>query len=35
MKRIYQRHSYSAEMATAWKLLGERLEVLTTVKLID
>ncbi|WP_297843901.1 site-specific integrase [Pseudomonas sp.] len=33
MKRIYQRHSYAAEMAMAWKLLGERLEVLTTANL--
>lgn len=35
MKRIYQRHSYAAEMAAAWKLLGERLESLTNTKLID
>ena len=35
MKRIYQRHSYAAEMATAWNLLGEHLEMLTTIKQID
>lgn len=35
MKRIYQRHSYAAEMAAAWKLLGKRLESLTNTKLID
>ncbi len=29
MKRIYQRHSYATEMATAWNLLGEHLETLT------
>jgi integrase len=29
MKRTYQRHSYAAEMKQAWKLLGERLELLT------
>lgn len=28
MKRIYQRHSYSKEMADAWHLLGERLDTL-------
>ena len=28
MKRIYQRHSYATEMATAWNLLGEHLETL-------
>lgn len=32
MKRIYQRHSYAAEMATAWHLLGEHLTMLTSVK---
>lgn len=30
MKRIYQRHSYSKEMADAWHILGERLDTLTT-----
>lgn len=29
IKRIYQRHSYAAEMRQAWQLLGERLELLT------
>lgn len=29
MKRIYQRHSYENEMRDAWRLLGERLELLT------
>ena len=29
MKRIYQRHSYEAEMREAWRLLGERLALLT------
>ncbi|SUD31776.1 phage integrase family protein [Pseudomonas fluorescens] len=29
MKRIYQRHSYAVEMASAWKTLGEHLEILT------
>jgi hypothetical protein len=29
MKRIYQRHNYAAEMANAWRLLGDRLDVLT------
>jgi len=29
VKRIYQRHDYRAEMKQAWKLLGERLELLT------
>ena len=28
--RIYQRHSYSEEMREAWRLLGERLELLLT-----
>ena len=32
MKRIYQRHSYSREMAEAWRLLGEHLESLTTLE---
>jgi integrase len=32
MKRIYQRHSYATEMATAWDLLGEHLETLTKVE---
>lgn len=29
VKRIYQRHSYEKEMAEAWRLLGERLDLLT------
>jgi integrase len=29
VKRIYQRHTYTKEMAEAWRLLGERLELLT------
>ncbi|MBV2133359.1 tyrosine-type recombinase/integrase [Pseudomonas sp. MAP12] len=29
VKRTYQRHSYSAEMAAAWCLLGDRLNMLT------
>lgn len=29
VKRIYQRHSYEAEMREAWRLLGDRLELLT------
>lgn len=29
VKRIYQRHSYEGEMRDAWRLLGERLELLT------
>ncbi|MCB4797075.1 site-specific integrase [Pseudomonas sp. NP21570] len=29
VKRIYQRHSYAKEMAEAWRLLGEHLELLT------
>lgn len=29
VKRIYQRHSYEAEMREAWRLLGERLALLT------
>lgn len=30
VKRIYQRHSYEKEMREAWRLLGERLELLTS-----
>lgn len=29
MKRIYQRHTYEAEMQSAWRLLGQRLALLT------
>jgi integrase len=29
MKRIYQRHSYQEEMREAWRLLGDRLALLT------
>lgn len=29
VKRTYQRHSYEAEKREAWRLLGERLELLT------
>ena len=29
VKRTYQRHSYEPEMRQAWRLLGERLELLT------
>lgn len=29
MKRVYQRHEYRAEQATAWRILGERLTLLT------
>lgn len=29
VKRVYQRHSYDAEMREAWRLLGERIELLT------
>ncbi|MNZ99082.1 Phage integrase family protein [compost metagenome] len=29
VKRTYQRHSYAAEMAAAWHLLGDRLNMLT------
>ncbi len=29
MKRVYQRHEYKAEQAAAWRVLGERLELLT------
>lgn len=32
VKRTYQRHSYAKEMADAWRLLGERLEVLTNAQ---
>lgn len=28
IKRVYQRHSYAAEMAEAWQRLGNRLEIL-------
>jgi len=30
VKRIYQRYSYEPEMQAAWRLLGERLELLAT-----
>lgn len=30
MKRTYQRHSYETEKRSAWQLLGERLEILTS-----
>lgn len=30
IQRIYQRHSYEAEQREAWRLLGERLELLTS-----
>lgn len=30
VKRIYQRHSYENEMREAWRLLGERLELLSS-----
>lgn len=30
VKRIYQRHSYEREMREAWRILGERLELLTS-----
>lgn len=30
IKRTYQHHSYEKEMAEAWQLLGERLDLLTT-----
>ncbi|GAA5181233.1 site-specific integrase [Niveibacterium umoris] len=30
MKRIYQRHDYAPEMREAWRLLGDRLELLTS-----
>ena len=30
VKRIYQRHSYENEMREAWRLLGDRLELLTS-----
>ena len=29
VKRIYQRHDYEAEMKDAWRLLGDRLDLLT------
>ena len=29
IKRIYQRHNYENEMREAWRLLGERLDLLT------
>ena len=29
VKRTYQRHSYESEMREAWRMLGERLELLT------
>ncbi|MDX9976348.1 MAG: tyrosine-type recombinase/integrase [FCB group bacterium] len=29
IKRVYQRHTYTNEMREAWRLLGERLELLT------
>ena len=29
MKRIYQRHQHETEKAKAWRLLGDRLELLT------
>lgn len=29
VKRTYQRHSYESEMRGAWRILGERLELLT------
>jgi integrase len=29
LKRIYQRHDYRAEMGAAWRLLGDRLDLLT------
>lgn len=31
IKRIYQRHSYEKEMREAWRLLGERLDMLTAM----
>lgn len=31
VKRIYQRHNYAGEMREAWRLLGERLELLINV----
>jgi len=33
VKRIYQRHSYSEEMAEAWRLLGDHLETLVTINI--
>lgn len=35
VKRIYQRHSYTAEMTAAWNLLGEHLELLTNPRVTD
>jgi hypothetical protein len=35
VKRIYQRHSYTAEMTAAWRLLGEYLETLIDPKSTD
>ena len=32
IKRVYQRHNYEKEMREAWRLLGERLELLTTAQ---
>ena len=32
VKRIYQRHSYEVEMREAWRLLGERLELMIRVE---
>ena len=32
MQRIYQLHNYDAEKKLAWKLLGERLDLLTSTK---
>jgi hypothetical protein len=29
VKRIYQRHDYKEEQKEGWRLLGERLELLT------
>ncbi|EJN34826.1 hypothetical protein PMI35_00393 [Pseudomonas sp. GM78] len=34
VKRIYQRHSYTAEMTAAWNLLGEHLETLTNPSVV-
>lgn len=33
VKRIYQRHNYAGEMREAWRLLGERLELLTNTSI--
>lgn len=35
IRRTYLRHSYDAEKREAWKLLGERLELLTTPEAIN